>query len=67
MIRECCVCHRVEQKGKWHADLIFGRHERLSHGYCPDCYDDLMVNIEEFSAIFTRKVLSTASRTNAEG
>ncbi|MCL1980288.1 MAG: hypothetical protein FWG62_04335 [Proteobacteria bacterium] len=51
MIRMCCVCHRVELAGQWYADFFLTEHERLTHGYCPDCLASVMAETEEIFAI----------------
>jgi hypothetical protein len=47
MTRICCRCARVEQGGRWlvKRPARVGR-EPLTHGYCPDCYQAMLVEIE---------------------
>ncbi len=42
----CCVCHRVKGEDGWVrvAGMIAGR---LSHGYCPECYEKAMHVLED--------------------
>ena len=47
MTKICCRCARVEQGGRW----LVKRpapvdREPLTHGYCPDCYHAMLVEIE---------------------
>lgn len=48
MSRICCVCGKVEIDGQW--QLIAGTAiERVSHVYCPMCYEVLMDEVERFA------------------
>ena len=48
MNRMCCVCGKVKIDGHW--QLIAGREiERVSHAYCPVCYETLMDEVERFA------------------
>ena len=36
MIRQCCVCGKIYEKGVWkHPNHV--EHREISHTYCPDC------------------------------
>jgi hypothetical protein len=39
--RVCAWCRRVEQNGRWHATASES-HTRVSHGICPDCFDEAL-------------------------
>ncbi|WP_310600988.1 hypothetical protein [Desulfobulbus sp.] len=67
MIRICCVCHRVERQGTWHAGLFLAEHQRLTHGYCPDCFAEAMAEIEEFCGIAAQRTLGVESRSTVGG
>jgi len=42
MTKICCVCSKVEQDGDWITVCVTTATERLTHGYCPICFDDVM-------------------------
>lgn len=45
MIKECCVCRKRERDGAWRPEQgVAG--ERVSHGYCPACYEEFMERLE---------------------
>ncbi len=45
LIRMCCVCHRVEQEGGWRQVSELSVDAVVSHGYCPDCFAEVMMEI----------------------
>lgn len=45
MTKICCVCKRVERGLHWHEGYDFAPEERISHGYCPLCYDIVMADL----------------------
>ena len=48
MKRICCVCAKVEMDGQW--EKIPGMaFEKVSHVYCPVCYETLMDEVERFA------------------
>ncbi len=47
MRRICCVCQRIEQEGEWRSALFLSVDEMVTHGYCPECFDEAMAEIEE--------------------
>ena len=49
MRRMCCVCQRTEQGGQWWALPAPTEFETVTHGYCPDCYAQVMAEIRRFS------------------
>ncbi len=48
MMRMCCVCNKVEQGGHWQRCPSLPEAEPVTHGYCPECFIEAMVEIEEF-------------------
>jgi len=48
MIRTCCLCHRVEEAGLWVPGPIEVASERVTHGFCPECYITVMAEIEAY-------------------
>ncbi|HHB77308.1 MAG TPA: hypothetical protein ENK84_12350 [Desulfobulbus sp.] len=47
MTKICCVCNRVEHGTHWKNDYVFGANERVTHGYCPLCFDVIMAELLE--------------------
>lgn len=47
MTKICCVCQRVEHGMHWKNDYIFAANERVTHGYCPLCFDVIMAELME--------------------
>ena len=45
MTKICCVCQRVEKGSHWRKDYQFGKGERVTHGYCPLCFDVIMAEL----------------------
>jgi len=45
MTKICCVCHRVEKGRHWREDYRFATGERVTHGYCPLCFDVIMAEL----------------------
>jgi len=45
MTKICCVCQRVEHGSHWQEDYEFGQGERVTHGYCPLCFDIIMAEL----------------------
>lgn len=46
MMRVCCVCHKVERDGSWESVACFPGNELVTHGYCPECFDEAMAEID---------------------
>ena len=47
MTRICCRCAQVEQGGRWLVvRTALASREPLTHGYCPNCYEAMLVEIE---------------------
>lgn len=40
----CCVCQKTKNKKGWGKQSITESKE-LSHGYCPDCYQEIIQTI----------------------
>lgn len=48
----CCVCLKTKNKKGWGRQNV--RHdEEISHGYCPDCYREMMHHLN--CKIFKKK------------
>jgi hypothetical protein len=47
MIKECCVCGRREREGVWSRDFSRDEQLRVSHGYCPACYEEFMDRLDQ--------------------
>ena len=52
MIRECCVCKRIEEKGTWAGNSVSAGKHAVTHVYCPECFGEMMDEVDRF---FTRK------------
>jgi hypothetical protein len=48
MTKMCCVCRRVEQKGRWYRLTRSSEDELVSHGYCPECFAVTMTEIQRY-------------------
>ena len=50
MTKICCVCQRVEQGNYWknEEDYEFASNERVTHGYCPLCFDVVMSDLMDY-------------------
>lgn len=46
MIKECCVCGRREHQGHWRRNFSTDEPCRISHGYCPSCYEEFMDRLD---------------------
>ncbi len=47
MTKICCVCQRVENGSHWKEEYEFAENERVTHGYCPLCFDVIMAELME--------------------
>ena len=62
MIKECCVCGKREHQGLWSLDFLAEEPRRVSHGYCPACYEEFMDRLERlFLARGKRKYTALAT------
>ncbi len=43
----CCVCHKTKNNHRWTKQAIKSGMQP-SHGYCPQCYQQLMERVENF-------------------
>jgi len=41
MITICCICKEVIKQCGWSRQVV-SRDVKVSHGYCPDCYKNMM-------------------------
>ncbi len=48
MVRVCCVCRKIEQCGQWLRTAVYPG-QKVSHAYCPACFDDLMDAIDRYA------------------
>lgn len=48
MTKVCCVCHRVENGDSWSMTNALPADERVTHGYCPDCFAEAMSALDDF-------------------
>ena len=46
MRRVCCVAHTVERAGAWEPVAIFSANELVTHGSCPECFDETMAEMD---------------------
>ena len=47
MTKICCVCKRVERGDHWKNDYVFAPAERVTHGYCPLCFDVVLAEFAD--------------------
>ncbi len=50
MVKICCACQRTEIGGTWMEGIVLSADERLTHGYCPECFAEVMENLQAFIA-----------------
>jgi hypothetical protein len=67
MTRMCCVCHKVEQGGEWRNLSIVSEDKRVTHGYCPVCFAETMVQIDDFIDGKAVRTFSAAGRSIPNG
>lgn len=48
MTKVCCVCRWVENGDHWKNDYVFAATERVTHGYCPLCFDVVMSELTDY-------------------
>jgi len=48
MTKICCVCQRVEDGPHWKDEYEFAPGERITHGYCPLCFDVVMADLTDY-------------------
>ena len=67
MIRMCCLCHRVEEAGLWGPGPIGVVSERVTHGFCPDCYTTVMAEIDAYISEKSLGALAPTSWAPVQG
>ncbi|MEW6593585.1 MAG: hypothetical protein AB1413_01815 [Thermodesulfobacteriota bacterium] len=45
----CCICHRTKSDNRWIRSAQ-SRAKKVSHGYCPSCYRQLMEQVHSYFA-----------------
>jgi len=58
MMRICCVCQRVERHGVWESVGFLSGDEPVTHGYCPDCFVEVLAEIEELAGAMAVRTLT---------
>ncbi len=49
MITACCVCDRIKCGDEWVvSDINPSKMTDISHGYCPECFEEVMKQLEEY-------------------
>lgn len=46
----CCICNRVEHRGLWRYSNCLVEGAAVSHGYCPQCFNETMAEIDKLAA-----------------
>ena len=41
----CCVCHKTKSLDGW-LNTFINRYKTLSHGYCPECFEKTMRELD---------------------
>lgn len=59
MLTVCCVCKRTKRQGAWILEYSEPVGKPVSHGYCPDCFDDLMEKFPEISPDWRKETAVT--------
>ena len=52
MEKVCCGCHRVKKQDRWVKRGKGVSLVKLSHGYCPRCYEKAIQKVMAFGAHF---------------
>lgn len=47
MIKVCCVCKKMQSADRW-VQATLSDSEMVTHGYCPDCFEVVMQEIEAY-------------------
>jgi hypothetical protein len=50
MQRKCCVCQKTQWGGEWLA-MPVEIDGPITHGYCPECFSELMTEIQAVVAV----------------
>jgi hypothetical protein len=49
MITQCCECRKVCADDRWVApEVLSAVDERVSHGYCPSCYEKARQEVDAY-------------------
>jgi hypothetical protein len=47
---KCCVCHKIRtEAGQWIEQRAASEGEVFSHGYCPECFEKALEELDEDS------------------
>lgn len=55
MLTVCCSCNRVKEQEAWVMNYRDPSNDPVSHGYCPDCYTEIMDELSVTMAPADRK------------
>ncbi len=66
MTKICCVCRRVDNGTHWKDDYEFADNERVTHGYCPLCFDVIMAELTESRDELSGKECGAVSARNGD-
>jgi hypothetical protein len=47
MIKECMICHKQLIDGQWKEKEKVPCNMIVSHGYCPECFDKVMKELDK--------------------
>lgn len=67
MMRVCCVCHAVERDGAWEPVAPFPENELVTHGYCPECFDEAMAEMDGVAEALVAGGLTLQGRAAMRG
>jgi len=51
MIKKCCVCRKVKEKGRWQKAKYSTDQQKVTHVYCPTCFKKTMSMINRLGGI----------------
>jgi hypothetical protein len=54
MVTQCCVCQRIKEGERW-IHLGRGPQFQFSHGYCPECHEDVLAQVGRWKESVLRK------------
>lgn len=54
----CCVCHKTKSLNGWLEDFI-QQYKSLSHGYCPECFEKTMRELDRKNSTRQDRKMST--------
>ena len=63
MIRQCCVCKKIYEDGRWvhPRPEILGETTDITHGYCEECYKDFSRSVAEYLASIRNTAVMAAN------